>query len=75
MNVAFAAVVEAAFVPFEFDESLLGLVLDMIYEPVEMAWASLLLVPSELEVLHLWLAQRVEPIVLERYQMLLPNLS
>lgn len=75
MNVAFAAVVEAAFVPFEFDESLLGLVLDMIYEPMEMAWASVLLVPSELEVLHLWSAQRVELIVLERYEMPLPDVS
>lgn len=54
MNVDVAAVVAGAFEPFEPDELLLGLVLNMVYEPMEMAQAWLLLVPSKLEVLHLW---------------------
>lgn len=39
MNVDVAAVVAGAFAPFEPDELLLGLVLNMVYEPMEMAQA------------------------------------
>lgn len=37
MNMVAVAVVAAKYTPFELGESLLRLVLDMVYEPVEMA--------------------------------------
>lgn len=76
MKVVAIAIVAAAFVPFEFDKLLVGFVLNMVYEPMEIARVWLLLMPSELEVLTSASAQRgVEPIVLKRYQRFLLNIS